>query len=52
MKLILWKDIEGVETFVQVEVFIVTDEEKRGWNIVVDNWQLVWLVRWWSCIIY
>jgi hypothetical protein len=38
MKLILWKDIEEVESFVQDEVFNVTDEEKRGSNIVVDNW--------------
>jgi hypothetical protein len=39
MKLILWKDTEEFETCVHVEVFGVTDEEKTGWIIVVDNWQ-------------
>jgi len=35
--LILWKDIEEVETFLLDEVFRVTDEEKRGRIIVVGN---------------
>jgi hypothetical protein len=39
MKLILWTDIEEFETCVQDEMFSVTDEEKTGWIIVVDNWQ-------------
>jgi hypothetical protein len=38
-KLILWKNIEEVETFVSGEVFSLTDENKRGWNIVVGNSQ-------------
>jgi hypothetical protein len=37
MKLILWKDIEEVETFVLDEVFRVTEEEKRGCIIVVEG---------------
>jgi len=37
MKWILWKNIQEFETFVLDEVFYVTDEEKRGWIIVVDN---------------
>jgi len=35
MKLILWKDVEEVETFMLGEVFGVTDEDNRGWIIVV-----------------
>ena len=37
MMLILWKDIEEVENFLLDKVFRVTDEEKRGRIIVVDN---------------
>jgi len=37
MMLILWKDIEEVETFLLDEVFRMTDEEKRGWIFVVEN---------------
>jgi hypothetical protein len=37
MTLILWKDIEEVETFVLDEVFSLTDEEKRVWIIVVEG---------------
>jgi len=35
--LILWKDIEEVETFLLDEVFRMTDEEKRGRIIVVGR---------------
>jgi hypothetical protein len=38
-KLILWNNIEEVEIFVSGEVFSLTDEDKRGWIIVVDNSQ-------------
>jgi hypothetical protein len=41
MTLILWKDIEEVENFMQDEVFSASDEDKRGWIIVVDNSQFV-----------
>ena len=37
--LILWKDMEEVETFLIDEMYRVTDEQKRGWIIVVENWQ-------------
>ena len=39
MMLILWKDIEEVETFLIDEMYRLTDEQKRGWIIVVENWQ-------------